>query len=228
MILNMKCREGMSFVDSGQVGPRLVAVACRGRGVRETGEPMRWDELFADMEAQLAAERFRDVEREAAELTRAETAEALLQDRFLGCEGAAVHVGLRGGSSVRGEAAGAGMGWVMLDGSAVQLLIPLESVLWVEGLDRRRGDPQRRSRLGLGQAVRALAQARAGVRVILVDGVPGAALEGTIDRAGRDHLDLAMHPDDEFRRRRAVRATRTVPFSAIACVVSDAAAAGRA
>ena len=51
---------------------------------------MRWDELFADMEAQLAAERFRDVEREAAELTRAETAEALLQDRFLGCEGAAV------------------------------------------------------------------------------------------------------------------------------------------
>ena len=46
---------------------------------------MRWDELFADMEAQLAAERFRDVEREAAELTRAETAEALLQDRFLGC-----------------------------------------------------------------------------------------------------------------------------------------------
>ena len=76
--------------------------------------------------------------------------------------------------------------------------------------------------------MRALAQARAGVRVILVDGVPGAALEGTIDRAGRDHLDLAMHPDDEFRRRRAVRATRTVPFSAIACVVSDAAAAGRA
>ena len=206
MILNMKRREGMSFVDSGQVGPRLVAVACRGRGVRETGEPMRWDELFADMEAQLAAERFRDVEREAAELTRAEIAEALLQDRFLGCEG----------------------GWVMLDGSAAQLLIPLESVLWVEGLDRRRGDPQRRSRLGLGQAVRALAQARAGVRVILVDGVPGAALEGTIDRAGRDHLDLAMHPDDEFRRRRAVRAMRTVPFSAIACVVSNAAAAGRA
>ena len=34
-----------------------------------------------------------------------EIAEALLQDRFLGCEGAAVHVGLRGGSSVRGEAA---------------------------------------------------------------------------------------------------------------------------
>lgn len=189
---------------------------------------MRWDELFADMEAQLAAERFRDVEREAAELTRAETAEALLQDRFLGCEGAAVKAGLRGGSSARGEVTGAGMGWVMLQDSAVELLVPLESVLWVEGLDRRRSDPQRRSRLGLGQAVRALAQARAAVRVLLVDGVPGGSLEGTIDRAGRDHLDLAMHPDDEFRRRRAVRAMRTVPFSAIACVVSESVAAGRA
>lgn len=189
---------------------------------------MRWDELFADMEAQLEAARFRDLEREAAELTRAETAEALLQDRFVACRRALVHAGLRGGSAVRGEVVTAGMGWIMLADAAAEVLIPVESLLWVEGLDRRRGDPERRSRLGLGHAVRALAQARAAVRVVLVDGVPGAALEGTIDRSGRDHLDLAMHPDDEFRRRRAVRAVRTVPYTAIACVVSSPGAPGGA
>lgn len=189
---------------------------------------MRWDELFADMEAQLAASRFRDLEREAAELTRAETAEALLQDRFTAGEGAAVRLGLRGGSTIRAQVVGAGMGWVMLEDAGAQLLVPVESILWAEGLGRRRADPQRRSRLGLGHAARALAQARATVRVVLVDGVPGAALEGTIDRAGRDHLDLAVHPDDEFRRRRAVRAVRTVPYSAIACVVSTTGSPGPA
>ncbi|WP_144793241.1 hypothetical protein [Kocuria palustris] len=189
---------------------------------------MRWDELFADMEAQLAAARFRDVEREAAELTRAETAEALLQDRFAGCQGARVRIGLRGGSSARGEVVAAGMGWAMLQDGAVELVVPMESLLWVEGLDRRRSAPEQRSRLALGHAVRALARARAAVRIVLVDGVPGASLDGTIDRAGRDHLDLAMHPDDEFRRRRAVRAVRTIPYSGIACLVSMTSGSGSA
>lgn len=185
---------------------------------------MRWDELFADMEAQLEAARFRDVELEAADLIRAEMAEALLQDRFAGGIGRPAHAGLRGGAVVRGRVVGAGSGWVALDEAGLQMLIPLESVLWVEGLDRRRGSPESRSRLGLGHAVRALASARAAVRILPVDGVPGGMFEGTIDRAGRDHLDLAMHPEDEFRRRRAVRSMRSIPYAAIACIQSRGAA----
>lgn len=181
---------------------------------------MRWDRLFADMEAQMTAARLREAELESSELTRAETAEALLQDRFAGQEGARVQVSLRGGAAAHGEVARAGSGWVVLDDAGVQILVPLESVLWAEGLGRRRESPEARSRLGLGHAVRALAQARAGVRIHLADGAPGAVLEGTVDRAGRDHLDLAMHPDDEFRRRRAVRSLRSIPYGAIGCAVS--------
>ncbi|MDO5619586.1 hypothetical protein [Kocuria sp.] len=182
--------------------------------------PVRWDDLFADMEAQLASQRYREVEAEAAELTRAETSQALLEDRCAAHRGVPIRVSLRGGLRVEGTITSAGSGWVVIEEIGRETLIPLEAVDWVDGLGMGRQSPEHRRRLGLPHALRALAMARVGARVHLRSG-PTVVLEGTVDRAGRDHLDLALHPGEEFRRRRAVRAVRTVPYAAIACVVAQ-------
>ncbi|NKE10465.1 MULTISPECIES: hypothetical protein [Kocuria] len=181
---------------------------------------MRWDDLFADMEAQLAAQRYRDVEAEAAEMTRAETAEALLEDRCAAHRGSHLRMSLRGGLLVEGVVDSAGAGWTVLLDAGHEILVPLDAVDWVEGLGLHRQSPEQRRRLGLPHALRALAMARVGARVHLRSG-PTAVLEGTVDRAGRDHLDLALHPQEEFRRRRVVRSARTIPYNALACVVAD-------
>ena len=56
---------------------------------------------------------------------------------------------------------------------------------------------------------------------IQVTGRDGQLLgEGTIDRVGLDHLDLAVHPRDEQRRGRNVRGLRVIPFDAVHLVRS--------
>ena len=37
---------------------------------------------------------------------------------------------------------------------------------------------------------------------------------------GADFFDLALHPDDDYRRRGSVTALRAVPFPALVCVSS--------
>jgi hypothetical protein len=65
-----------------------------------------------------------------------------------------------------------------------------------------------------------LARARAGVRVRLAGGGPLGELDGTVDQVGADFFDLALHPDDDYRRRSSVTARRAVPFPALVCVSS--------
>jgi hypothetical protein len=43
-------------------------------------------------------------------------------------------------------------------------------------------------------------------------------LHGTIDRVGRDHLDIAVHERGVMRRETAVTEYRIVPFSSLVLV----------
>lgn len=70
-------------------------------------------------------------------------------------------------------------------------------------------------RLRLAHAVRLLVRDRAYVRIRLVE---GEAVSGTLDRAGRDHADLAQHPCDLPRRASAVRSSWLLPYSAIGSI----------
>jgi hypothetical protein len=94
----------------------------------------------------------------------------------------------------------------------------------VEGLGRSAApeDPGRPRRLGLGSALRALARDREGVALYLTPGPEGGfrTITGTIDRVGRDFLELAAVPWGEARRAENVRGVYAVPFSAVAALAS--------
>ena len=67
--------------------------------------------------------------------------------------------------------------------------------------------------------VRDLGRRRVPLTVALVS---GRSLSGTVDRAGADHLDIALHELGAARRVDQVRGFRLVPFSAVAAIRLDA------
>ena len=111
-----------------------------------------------------------------------------------------------------------GRDWIAgdLDGTAAQAVVPLQAVSALLPTP----EPQARSwelqpagaltdRLGLPFLLRDLARRRRTVELLLRSGTT----TGTIDRVGRDHLDLAVHPQDEWRRQRAVTRIEVVALA---------------
>ena len=184
---------------------------------------MRWDELFEDMEAQLAQARVRMVEQEAVETARAELSRLTLLERLAAHRDGSLRLRLRHGDVLEGLVDGVGSGWVVLREGRVQHLVPLHSVMWWEGLPRRFEPLPERStirRLGMGHVLRALSTARVHVRVVVQESARHGELEGTVDTVGQDFFDVAVHPQDQFRRRRAVMGVRTVPFTSVVLISS--------
>jgi len=179
---------------------------------------MRWEPLFADLEAQLDRAEQAEALGEVAERTRLEWARTGLADRLRAAEDWPLRLVLDGGESVTGRCTDAAPEWVSLGTDTGAALVPLHAVAWVSGLGREVAPEPGRvlRRLGLASALRALARDRAGVRLLTA----GGTVTGTIDRVGADHLDLAEHPPGEPRRASAVRAVLAVPFPAIRVVRS--------
>jgi len=179
---------------------------------------VRWERLFADLEAQLDEAVAVDLRAEVADRTRAEQADVWLADRLRAAAGAEVVVHLLGGEVVAGRVEDVGPEWVVLAGAPGQALVPLGAVGSVAGLPRRVAPPAGEvlRRLTLRSALRALVRDRAAVRV----SVTGAELAGTLDRVAGDHVDLALHPVGEARRPGAVLEVRAVPLAAVLVVRS--------
>ncbi len=179
---------------------------------------MRWQALFADLEAQLASARQAELEGEVADRSRREVAALRLADRLRAARGVPLTFGVPGLGSLPGRVAAVGADWLLVGAAPADVLVPLAAVAWVGGLpaDAAPGAaPAVMSRLGLGYALRGISRDRSAVTLVLRD---GARLAGTIDRVGADFLDLAEHPPDEPRRHDVVVAVRTVPFAGLAAV----------
>jgi hypothetical protein len=180
---------------------------------------MRWDALFDDMEAQLAASERLELDADIAERARADAAGMGLADRLRGSLGLAIRVYLASGSIFEGTLSHAGSEALVLTEPRHQLLIPYSAAVRYLGLSRLAVvEPSRvRQRLGLASALRGLARDRSGLAVLVSRGSAGeSTLHGVIDRVGRDHLDLAVTADGEERREANVRQMATIPFSALA------------
>ena len=186
---------------------------------------MHWDHIFEDLEGQLAAEweaerAVLDGESERLRISRLDLRTRL---RKLQVRERAVILRLSDGArrSVRLRAVGADWLATQSAESAATLIVPLAAVTsmetdhgsLLEALEDSTMPPDTlRERMTLGFVLRDLGRRRISLRIALRD---GEILHGTIDRAGVDHLDLAVHDAGEARRAAAVRAFRMVPFDAL-------------
>lgn len=181
---------------------------------------MRWDGLFADLEAQAGALAQAERASEVDEQTRGEVARLAVGDRVRAAVGAAVRVGVRGGSPVCGDLLRVGPDWLLLlEAGGQEALIAQAGVVAIGGLGRHSASPGAvsavDSRLGLRHALRGIARDRASVRIQLVD---GSVVAGTVDRVGADFVEVATHPVGEPRRRAAVREVLVLPLPAVVVV----------
>lgn len=179
---------------------------------------MRWDRLFDDLEAQLAAQARLELDAEVAERTRTERSKITLGARLAGALGCSLVVRLRGGTVARGQLADSGDGWLLLaEEGGRQQLVATTAVLGVSGLGRPRDDTRTR-RFAIGSALRGISRDRRAVVVVDVD---GGTVHGTIDAVGADAFDIAEHPLDSPRRAEHLRGERVIPFAAVAVISSS-------
>ncbi|MDE0547288.1 hypothetical protein [Microbacterium sp. C7(2022)] len=191
---------------------------------------MRWDRFFDDLEDQLASEweaerAALDTEAERLRLSRVELRDRLtmLTSREATSDPPTFH--LCDGTVIQAAATAVGVDWAALDPPGPgEMLVPLASIEGVgmphaDILRSARPAPERSAlaeRMTFGFVLRGLVRRRVGVAVQLRRG--GSPLTGTIDRAGADHLDIALHDAGAPRRSGHVTAFRVIPFSAIAWV----------
>jgi hypothetical protein len=203
---------------------------------------MRWDELFDDLESQL--EHDLDAERVdlLAEEERLRLGRLAFRDRLAAMCGTgpdadgdrrAVELVLRDGSALAVAPESSGRDWIaggvvgagrtrhrcVVPITAIASAIPRAGQLAASVGAAPLGDPDRpgaalAARLGIAFVLRDLCRRRVPVDLTASWG----RLHGTIDRIGRDHLDLAEHEPGTVRRMGTVRQTRLVPFAELLLV----------
>jgi len=192
---------------------------------------VHWDRLFEDLEGQLASEweserAALDAESERLRISRLDLRDRL---RMLCGAGASTVIDVASGARVRVRLRALGADWIAAATVEAEgarrapstRIIPLSAIrslgvdhgLLLASLDGPDAEAVAlRERMSLGFVLRDLARRRIAVRVFRSD---GSELQGTIDRAGADHLDLALHDAGTARTIAAVRDFRVVPFAAL-------------
>lgn len=197
------------------------------RPVSPTLGRVEWEHLFEDLEGQLAAEW--EAERAAldAESERLRISKLTLHERLraMGADRSRMLLEVVGGDRWDTTLSAVGADWigVQVDDDVRLRVVPLTAVeaigtdhgTLLAALTAASAPPGLRERMTFGFVLRDLARRRAPVTIARRGSDPQ---HGTIDRAGADHLDLALHDHGEPRRTRAVRGFRLISFEAIAWV----------
>ena len=178
---------------------------------------MRWERLFADLEAQLEASDAAELAGEVVERTRVEVGAIRLVDRLRAAVGGRLRLSCLGGEVVAGRLERVGPDWLLIAERADRSsLVPSGAVTAVAGLGALSAPPGSEgrvaARLDLRYALRGMARDRAPVTITLAD---ATNVSGTVDRVGSDFIDVAEHPAGEPRRPRAVRQVRTLPLGGL-------------
>ena len=186
---------------------------------------MRWDELFADIESQLEQELDAERVEEAVEEERLRLGRLTLRDRISAMAEPGRALGVETLDGGRSEVAIETVGRDWLAGTTLRgtarasIIVPLHAIAAVvpsgdqiaRGLRPQPAPAALSAQLGLAFVLRDLCRRRLALDVRTLAGT----WHGTIDRVGRDHLDLAEHDRGEPRRQRLVRRVRLVPFDAV-------------
>lgn len=184
---------------------------------------MRWEQLFADLDARFADLADAEMMAELADRQRHAAGAVTVVQRFTGAIGAEIRIRTRAGRIHTGALREVGPDWVLIGTqSAGEMLVALAAITAVTGLTSATGvglSPVA-VRFDLRLVLRGIARDRSPV-VIGVAGAPGAAgaagteIAGTLDRIGADFVELADHAAWEARRMAAVRSVVLVPIAAI-------------
>lgn len=184
---------------------------------------MRWDGLFADLEAQADAYERAERAAEVEERARVELGAQQLTGRLRAAVGTDIGLRCAGGVTVTGRLDRVGSDWLLIDeGGGRECLAVLAAVLSVRGVNRFARVDDRgvvESRLGLRHALRGVARDRSAVRLHLTD---GSTLAGTLDRVGADFVEAATHPLGEARRASDVLGVHLVTIGSLVAVRRDA------
>lgn len=198
---------------------------------------MRWDNLFDDLEGQLEQELSAEELDVRAEEERLRLGRLSLRDRIVAVheaqgrdERAGIRLFLSDGTPLTVRPQTFGRDWFsadLLDGSTrrAQGIIPLASIgsvvftraqaaVSLTATPSELSQTSLPARLTLSFVLRDLCRRRSALEVRL----PVGAVHGTIDRVGRDHIDLAVHEAGEARRESAVRESRAIPLSQLLLV----------
>ncbi len=189
----------------------------------------RWNHLFDDLESQLEHELAAEELDLRGEEERLRLGRLTLRSRLVALAAsapdAALTVHSRSGGLLRIVPSTIGRDWV--GGRLVEesrhprdCVLPLWSVagLSLDAAQVRASiaeaayeEPTLAARLGIAFVLRDLCRRRQGVDIRVGEDLH----HGTIDRVGRDHLDLALHGSDAPRRESAVTGYRVLPFERI-------------
>lgn len=195
---------------------------------------MRWDNLFDDLEGQLEHELNADSGDLRAEEERLRLGRLSLRNRLVSLTadhdpgaGRVLRLALVTGETVTLRPTTFGRDWFAAEllgtARATQCVIPLDAiaaVILAPGDVDPSLAPESESaarimeRIGLPFVLRDLCRRRKSVEI----STPAGVLSGTIDRVGRDHLDLAVHAPGTVRRSRDVTQYRIIPLRQIQLV----------
>jgi hypothetical protein len=197
---------------------------------------MRWDRLFADLEARFDEIGDAEAAAELADRQRVAIGAVRATQRLSGAVDQQIRVRLAGGASIGGVLRTVGPDWLLLvEAQARECIVALGAVTAVEGLIAATAPEMTglELRLDLRRALRGLARDRSPVAVGLTGwsgGLAGTApgiasgsigsaeVIGTIDRVGADFIEVAVHAAWEPRRAGTVRSVALVPIEAVIVV----------
>jgi hypothetical protein len=191
---------------------------------------VRWDELFDDLEGQLEHELNAESGDLRAEEERLRLGRLSVRSRLVSLAGgsgtdfgAVLRLVLQSGDTILIRARTFGRDWVaadLLGGAGGQCVLPLDAIAAVilatgdieHSLDSESESASRVvERIGLPFVLRDLCRRRKSVELNTTTGI----LTGTIDRVGRDHIDVAVHAPGTLRRSREIEQYRIVPLQQI-------------
>ena len=194
---------------------------------------MRWDRLFADLEARFTELADAEADAERADRERVAVGAVRSLQRLGGAVGTSIRLQLAGGAPIDGTLRTVGADWLLIEeGAGRDCLVAWDAVVAVGGLTASTtGAPGGLDRrLNLRLALRGLARDRAPVAIALSGWAGGvvdamapsttgsAEIIGTIDRVGADFIEVAVHAAWEPRRSAAVRAVVLIPLRAVMLV----------
>lgn len=182
---------------------------------------MRWEQLFADLDARFDQLADDQLSAELADRQRVAVGAVPLTARLAGAIAHPVRLRTTSGA-VSGVLRQVGPDWALVrEVPGREALVNLSAVTVIEGLTAATGRPPTGIglRLNLRHMLRGIARDRSPVMVSAPGSDPsGTDISGTIDRLGADFLELAVHAPWEARRAAAVRSVVAIPLGAVAVV----------